>query len=73
MTEVLRGRLGDLVGLDGHRALVVGLASWALGDALREGGAGATGLVPVPWSGLGLVLVLAFPRGIAGMLDGRRS
>lgn len=41
-------------------ALVVGVASWALGDALREGLAGGGGIVPVPWTALGLALLLAF-------------
>lgn len=41
-------------------ALVVGVASWTLGDEVREGVVGGAGFVPVPWSALGVALLLAF-------------
>jgi len=41
-------------------ALVVGVASWSLGDDIREGLADGAGFVPVPWSALGVALLLAF-------------
>ncbi len=44
----------------GKAALVIGLASWVLGDQLRTGACDAAGLVPVPWAGLVAVLGLAF-------------
>jgi CBS domain containing-hemolysin-like protein len=44
----------------GKAALVVGLASWLLGDELASGTCEPGGLVPVPWSSLAGVLALAF-------------
>lgn len=41
-------------------ALVVGLASWLLGDELSSGACQPGGLVPVPWASLAGVLGVAF-------------